>query len=65
MNTTELIKMLQKVEHGVSGRARTVNFEVNGKFISEPEIKIAGTGDGCAGAELMLSIKDSQELHMV
>lgn len=59
MTTTELIKLLQKVEFGASGRPREVSFKVPSKFktfIPEPEIIIDGTGDGIAGAEITLKL---------
>mgnify|MGYP000385942443 CR=1 FL=1 len=57
MTTTELIKLLQSVEFGASGRSREISFYVGEEFIFEPEIKISSTGDGCAGADLCLKIE--------
>jgi hypothetical protein len=56
MNTIELIKLLKSVEYGASGRPREISLYIGKDFISKPEIKIEGTGDGCAGAELILKI---------
>jgi hypothetical protein len=56
MNTTELIKLLKGVERGASGRPREISLYIGKDFISEPKIRIEGTGDGCAGAELILKI---------
>ncbi|MFA5208437.1 MAG: hypothetical protein WC428_07390 [Candidatus Paceibacterota bacterium] len=61
MNTTELIKLLQSVEHGASGRPREISFNVGKQFIPEARISIDGTGDGCAGAELCLRIEGSND----
>lgn len=55
-----MIKILQKLEKGASGRSREMSFIVgNGrktKFIPRPNIKVDSTGDGIAGAEITLSI---------
>jgi hypothetical protein len=58
MTTTDLIKILQRVEHDASGRPREISIIIKndkflGKdiFISESDITISSTGDGCAGAE--------------
>lgn len=63
MTTTELIKILQKVEKGTSGRSRNISIsriDDNGELVNvvnESDIlTIASTGDGCAGAELNLVI---------
>ena len=58
MNTTELIEMLKSVEFGASGRPREISISFNSEevFFPEPEISIAGTGDGIAGAELTLEL---------
>lgn len=56
MTTTELIKLLQSIEKGASGRSREVSFKIGDEFIFEPIIKISGTGDGCCGAEVTLEI---------
>lgn len=59
MTATELIKLLQSIEKGASGRSREISFQIKGtrkSFIFEPEIMIHGTGDGCAGAEVCLRI---------
>jgi len=57
MNTTELIKLLQKYEKGVSGRSREISVSIVNEnrdlnYISDPGIKIISTGDGAAGAEI-------------
>lgn len=57
MTTSELIKLLQSVEFGASWRSREISFYVGEEFIPKPLISINGTGDGCAGAELILRIK--------
>lgn len=60
MNTTELIKLLQKYEKGASGRSREISFQIKGtrkSFIPESEVTVIGTGDGCAGAEICLEIR--------
>jgi len=61
MTTTQLIKLLQTVEFGASGRPREISLSVFDRkdedfqlFFSEPEILINSTGDGIAGAELGL-----------
>lgn len=61
MTTTELIKILQSLEKGASGRSREISIyytNKNGrmKFKSLPKIEVVSTGDGCAGAELTLLI---------
>ena len=60
MTTTELIAMLRQFERGASGRARCISMyvETNGEsvYISDPSIKLIGTGDGCAGAEITLEV---------
>jgi hypothetical protein len=62
MTTTQLIKLLKSVEYGASGRPREISFyreDEDGErnFMSEPYISIDGTGDGVAGAELILLLK--------
>jgi hypothetical protein len=61
MTTTQLIEVLKKIEFGASGRAREISIRIprkNGKhlWISESDIKVTGTGDGIAGAEVTLEI---------
>ncbi len=61
MTTTELIKMLQMIEKGASGRSREISIYYTDKkgrmkFKSDPTFEIASTGDGCAGAEVTLLI---------
>ncbi len=61
MTTTELIKMLQSIEKGASGRSREISIyytDINGcmKFKADPTFEITSTGDGCAGAEVTLLI---------
>jgi hypothetical protein len=57
MTTTELIELLKKIEYGASGRPRVISLYVDEQFISEPNIKLSGTGDGVAGAEVILKIE--------
>ena len=59
--TTELIKLLKYVEFGASGRTRVISLRIGEEFISEPEITLCSTGDGCAGAEVCLEIKRAKE----
>lgn len=61
MDTTELIKLLQSVEHGASGRAREISFYVGDEYIPNPTIKIHSTGDGIASAELTLLIEKTTD----
>ena len=62
MTTTELIKLLQSVEFGASGRSREISFRIlPKKYLFEPIIKIEGTGDGIAGAELCLRLENRQD----
>ena len=56
MTTTELIKLLKSIEKGASGKSTEINFRINDEVIFSPDIKISGTGDGCAGAEVTLDI---------
>ncbi len=59
MTTTELIKLLKRIEFGASGRAREISFKVPSKaktFIYEPNIEVNSTGDGICGAEVTLKI---------
>lgn len=58
MTTTELIEILKSVEFGASGRPREISFYIGKKFISSPSVLIEGTGDGIAGAELCLRLKE-------
>ena len=62
MNTTEMIELLKSVEKGASGRSREISFEIppalKDAYIHEPDITIGSTGDGCAGAELCLRIRE-------
>ena len=65
MTTTELIKLLQNVEKGGSGRSREIRIYTQTKrgllkkaiFTESDKLEIASTGDGVAGAELSLVIK--------
>lgn len=64
MNTTELIKLLQKLEKGASGRSRKISIykkDETGELVSlmkeSDTIEFLSSGDGCAGAELSLIIK--------
>ena len=61
MTTTELIKLLQSIEKGASGRSREISFVINDEEIFEPDIKIVGTGDGIAGAEVTLRLLVKEE----
>lgn len=61
MTTTELIKLLQDLEFGGSGRPREISFFVGKKFIPNPDIKFEGSGDGIAGAELCLRLIKKDE----
>jgi len=61
MTTTELIKLLQRVEKGASGRSREIRIYTENKegeifevLNEEGTVRILSTGDGCAGAELSL-----------
>ena len=61
MTTTDLIKLLQQVEKGASGRSReiSISFKMKSgqivKILDENgDISILSTGDGIAGAELSL-----------
>jgi len=59
MTTTELIKLLQSVEKGASGRAREISIYFCNKeriFTLSPKFEINSAGDGCLGAELTLNI---------
>jgi hypothetical protein len=68
MTTTELIALLQQIEKGASGRSREISIAVKAKngvvlkdneslFLGNAKIKINGTGDGVAGAEVNLIIE--------
>lgn len=64
MTTTELINLLQKVEKGVSDRSREITIykedetgELTSLMKEKDLIEILSTGDGCAGAEISLIIK--------
>lgn len=58
MTTTELIRLLESVEFGASGRPREITFWKNGKILidGKDNLTISSAGDGCAGAELSLEI---------
>jgi hypothetical protein len=60
MTTTDLIKLLQKVEFGASGRPREITFRsynrLENGFDYWKSIEIIGSGDGIAGAELKLDL---------
>jgi hypothetical protein len=64
MTTTELIKILQRVERGASGRSRVISLSIykdresedSDMYLPEPEFIINSTGDGVCGAELDLVI---------
>ena len=68
MTTTELIALLQQIEKGASGRSREISIAIKAKngvvlkdneslFLGNAKIKINGTGDGVAGAEVNLIIE--------
>lgn len=61
MTTTELIKLLKSIEKGSSGRSREISFKYKRTLISEPDIIINSTGDGCAGAEVTLLLEEKKE----
>lgn len=65
MTTTELIKLLQSIEKGASGRSREISFVINDEEIFEPDIKIVGTGDGIAGAEITLRLLEKEEYKSI
>lgn len=47
MTTTELIKLLQRYEHGgATGRPRRISFVTEKGYLSEPDITVDSTGDG-------------------
>lgn len=54
MTVSALIELLKDIEHGASGDSREITFRIKGK--SYYNIKIDCTGDGCAGAEVDLTI---------
>ena len=60
MTTTELIKLLQSIERGSSGRSREVSFSLDYSdgplYIHEPDISINSTGDGIAGAQVCFDL---------
>lgn len=69
MTTTQLIELLKSVEFGASGRSREISFSIpfsieehadhepgDDIYVSSPNIKIYGIGDGTAGAELTLQL---------
>jgi len=73
MTTTELIAILQQIEKGASGRSRVISFTLKSRrevvskdivlkdveklFLGNATVKINGTGDGVAGAEVNLIIE--------
>ncbi len=65
MTTTELIKLLQKLEKAASGASREITIykeDETGELVSlmkeSDTIEFLSSGDGCAGAELSLFIKE-------
>jgi hypothetical protein len=56
MTTTKLIALLQKIEYGASGRSREISFTIGDLYISDAEVQLISTGDGCCGAEVDLEI---------
>lgn len=65
MTTTELIKLLKQCEFGASGRAREISFEIKNtkRHMFMPDIKIIGSGDGIAGAQLTLELEESNKFE--
>lgn len=63
MTTTELIELIQRVEFGASNRPREIHwsvYDVNGNIKDiayNVDIKVIGSGDGVAGADLELLIE--------
>jgi len=64
MTTTELIKLLQKLEKGASGKSREISVykrDEMGELVrlmkETDTFEFLSSGDGCAGAELSLIIK--------
>lgn len=57
MTTTDLIELLKKLEHGASGRPREISIYTPDGYYHLPDIKFSGSGDGVAGAELLLKIQ--------
>lgn len=57
MRTTNLIKLLQSLEYGDSGRSREISFQIGNDYIREPDIKFSSSRDGICGAELCLEIE--------
>lgn len=68
MTTTDLIKLLQDIEKGASGRSREISFYIEGingtVFVYHPEIVISSTGDGYLGSMLSLLVKTNEELEI-
>ena len=62
MTTTELIILLQKIEHGASGQSREISFTVGDLYIADAEVKLISTGDGCCGAEVDLEIVKNKSI---
>lgn len=68
MTTTELIKLLQQVEKGASGRSREISIYTQNKkgvlkkaILKETDrLEIISTGDGWLGAELSFVIKGKE-----
>ena len=60
MTTTDLIKVLKKIEFSASGRPREISFLISDKkekFIYCPNITLDSTGDGVCGSEVTLKIE--------
>jgi hypothetical protein len=60
MTTSDLIDLLKQHEFGASGRPREISFNViiNEKnyLLGDTKILFTGSGDGCAGSELILNL---------
>lgn len=71
MTTTELIELLKKYEKGgVTGRPRDIKINLNdGKYnlyLEEPDISIAGVGDGiCTDLLIQLTLKKKMEMYKI
>lgn len=63
MTTTELIRLLKRIEFGASGRPREISITTDDSFYPSPDISIFATGDGIAGAELCLSVTGEHRLN--
>lgn len=58
MNTTELIELLKNLEHGgVTNKPRKISIKLNDTIYSNVDMQVIATGDGCAGAEILIELK--------